>query len=80
MTEHGRAIDQHTRYHLHSTPTSASWRNMVERCYAEIGEKRIRRGTFNCVHSLELTIEGYLGQHNKYPSPFVMDAKGLVSS
>jgi hypothetical protein len=53
---------------------------MVERCYAEIGEKRIRRGTFNCVHSLELTIEGYLGQHNKYPSPFVMDAKGLVSS
>ena len=65
---------KHPRYHLHFTPTSASWLNMVERFFAEISEKRIRRGAFDCVRSLEQAITEYLDQHNKNTKPFVWTA------
>ena len=64
----------HPRYHLHFTPTSASWLNMVERFFADITTKRIRRGTFRSVPELERAIYRYLREHNKHPVPFVWTA------
>jgi len=69
-----RWFAQHPRYHIHFTPTSASWLNLVERFFAEISEKRIRRGAFDGVRSLEQAIEAYLDQHNEHPKPFIWTA------
>ena len=55
----------------HFTPTSASWLNLVERFFAEITTKRIRRGTFTSVAELEDAIYDYLMRHNDDPKPFV---------
>ena len=65
---------RHPRYHLHFTPTSASWLNQVERFFAEITRRRIRRGTFESVRSLEQAIREYLQEHNRNPKPFVWTA------
>jgi transposase len=54
---------------LHFTPTSASWLNMVERFFAEITARRIRRGSYSSVDDLEAAIYDYLLQHNASPSP-----------
>jgi len=62
------------RYHVHFTPTSASWLNQVERFFAEITEKRIRRGTFRSVRSLEKAILEYLDHHNQDSKPFTWTA------
>jgi len=62
---------KHPRFHLHFTPTSASWLNLVERFFAEITTKRIRRGAFASVAELERAIRDYLDQHNADPKPFV---------
>ena len=59
------------RFHLHFTPTSASWLNMVERFFAEITRKRIRRGVFKSVLELKAAIMEYLENHNDDPKPFV---------
>lgn len=69
-----RWFARHPRYHVHFTPTSASWLNQVERFFAEITEKRIRRGSFLSVRSLENAIEEYLEYHNSHPKPFVWTA------
>ena len=61
---------RHPEYHLHFTPTSASWLNQVERFFAEITEKRIRRGAFRSVAELEKAILEYLAHHNENPKPF----------
>lgn len=58
------------RFVVHFTPTSASWLNQVERFFAEITEKRIRRGVFKSVKALEQAIEAYLTEHNTDPKPF----------
>lgn len=55
------------RYHLHFTPTSASWLNLVERFFAEIRERRIRRGTFHSVPELVRAITNYIRERNKNP-------------
>ena len=60
----------HPRYHPHFTPTSASWLNQVERWFAEITRKRIRRGTFRSVRDLERAIRQYIRDNNKDPQPF----------
>jgi len=60
----------HPRYHVHFTPTSASWLNQVERWFAEITRKRIRRGTFRSVRDLEKAIRDYIRDNNKAPQPF----------
>ncbi len=65
---------RHPEYHLHFTPTSASWLNQVERFFAEISEKRIRRGVFKSVAALERAIADYLAEHNRDPHPFVWTA------
>ena len=64
----------HPRYHLHFTPTSASWLNQVERFFAEITRRRIRRGTFTHVRELEQAIHDYLKHHNRKPKPLVWTA------
>lgn len=58
------------RYTVHFTPTGASWLNQVERFFAEITNKRIRRGAFRNVRQLEAAIRSYLEEHNKNPKPF----------
>jgi len=60
----------HPRYQVHFTPTSASWLNQVERWFAEITRKRIRRGTFRSVRELEKAIRDYIRANNKAPQPF----------
>jgi transposase len=69
-----RWFERHPEYHLHFTPTSGSWLNQVERFFAEITEKRIRRGAFRNVTSLEKAIMEYLANHNESPRPFVWTA------
>lgn len=65
---------QHPRYQLHFTPTSASWINMVERWFAEITRKRIRRGTFRSVPELTRAIQDYIRENNSEPRPFIWTA------
>src|SRR5437773_9824850 len=65
---------RHPRYHLHFTPTSASWLNQVERFFAKITTQRIRRGTFENVAALETAITSYLTHHNQHCKPFVWTA------
>ena len=57
--------------HLHFTPTSASWLNLVERFFGELTQKRIRRGVFRSVKELEDAIRAYLDHRNRDPKPFV---------
>ena len=64
-------LAKHPRFNLHFTPTSASWMNLVERFFAEITRKRIRRGAFASVVELEAAIHDYLLHHNADPKPFV---------
>jgi transposase len=66
-----RWLKAHPRFHLHFTPTSASWLNMVERFFAEITRNRIRRGAFKSVAELKAAIMQYLENHNADPKPFV---------
>jgi transposase len=69
-----RWFDRHPEYHLHFTPTSGSWLNQVERFFAEITERRIRRGAFRSIAALEAAIMEYLANHNENPRPFVWTA------
>jgi transposase len=69
-----RWFGRHPEYHLHFTPTSSSWLNQVERFFAEITEKRIRRGAFRSVKALEEALRDYLERHNENPKPFVWTA------
>jgi transposase len=64
----------HPRYQLHYTPTGASWINMVERWFAEITRKRIRRGTFRSVPELTRAIQEYIRANNTQPRPFTWTA------
>ena len=64
-------LGKHRRFKLHFTPTSASWLNLVERFFAEITSKRIRRGIFRSVAELEQAIHDYLDRRNANPKPFV---------
>jgi transposase len=59
------------RYHVHFTPTSSSWLNQVERWFAEITRKRIRRGTFRSVRHLIKAINDYISLNNRQPRPFL---------
>jgi len=67
-------LDKHPRFHMHFTPTSASWLNLVERWFREITDKRIRRGVFKSVDGLVAAIMEYLKANNADPKPFVWTA------
>lgn len=58
------------RWHVHLTPTSSSWLNQVERFFALITEKKIRRGVYRSVADLKADIEAFIEQHNAEPKPF----------
>jgi transposase len=68
-------IAKHSRVHVHFTPTSASWLNMVERFFRDITVERIRNGVFRNVGELVDAIEHYVRVHNQDPKPFVWTAK-----
>jgi len=67
-------LGRHPRFHLHFTPTSSSWLNLVERWFRELTEKALRRGVFHSVPDLITAIEAYLDAHNDDPKPFVWTA------
>jgi transposase len=69
-----RWLARHPEYHVHFTPTASSWLNQVERFFAEITAKRIRRGVFRSVAQLETAIREYLDEHNQNPTPFAWTA------
>ena len=67
-------LQKHPRFHLHFTPTSSSWLNLVERWFRELTDKAIRRGVFHSVPELNAAIDDYLQAHNQDPKPFVWTA------
>ena len=58
------------RYHIHFTPTSASWINQVERWFAELTRKQLQRGVHTSLSQLEADIRGFIERHNENPKPF----------
>ena len=66
-----RWLAKRPRYHLHFTPTSASWLNMVEGWFALLAARQLRRGTFRSTRALEQAIRGYIASTNQDPKPFV---------
>lgn len=60
----------HPRFHLHFTPTSASWLNLVERWFAELTQKKLKRGVHRSVQALERDIRAWLADWNEHPRPF----------
>ncbi len=67
-------LQKHPRFHLHFTPTSSSWLNLVERWFRELTQKAIRRGVFPSVPDLIDAIQAYLDAYNENPKPFVWTA------
>jgi transposase len=73
---------RHPRFHIHFTPTSASWLNQVERWFATLTEKQIRRGTHRSTRQLEDAIRHYLDIYNAEPQPFtwIKSADDIMAS
>ncbi len=67
-------LAKHPRFHLHFTPTSSSWLNMVERWFGKLDDKATRRGVFQSVPDLITAIETYLTTNNTNPKPFIWTA------
>jgi transposase len=59
-----RWLTRHPRFHMHFTPTSSSWLNLVERWFRDLTQKRLRRGTFTSVRQLQAAIFEYVEHHN----------------
>ena len=70
-----RWFRRHPRFHVHFTPTSASWLNMVERFFRDLTDKRLRRGVFHSVPDVIDAIDEYIFQHNDDPKPFIWTRK-----
>ena len=68
-------LEKHPRFHMHFTPTSAFWLNIVERFFRSITTDRLGRGVFRSVPELIAAIEQYIALHNRDPKPFVWTAK-----
>ena len=69
-----RWLARHPRYHVHFTPTSGRWLNLVERLFGEVTEHRVRRGSHTSVPKLEEAMLNYLDQRNENPKPFIWTA------
>ncbi len=67
-------LAKHPRFHLHFTPTSSSWLNLVERWFGKLTDKAIRRGVFHSVPDLVNAIDAYLKANNDNPEPFLWTA------
>jgi len=61
----------HPRFHLHFTPTSGSWMNLVERWFAELTARKLRRGVHRSVKELNADIEDWTDRWNEDPKPYV---------
>ena len=70
-----RWLKRHPRFHVHFTPTSSSWLNLVERWFRDLTDKRLRRGVFRSVPELITAIEGYIEHHNDSGKAFTWTAK-----
>ena len=77
-----RWFKRHARFHIHFTPASSSWLDLVERRFAEITRQPIRRGTFNSVPELKTAIEDWIEHRNNNPKPFTWtkSSKKIVAS
>lgn len=69
-----RWLKRHRRFHIHFTPTSASWLNMIERFFRDLTANRLRRGVFRDVMDLVTAIDDYVDRHNENPKPFIWTA------
>ena len=69
-------LSRHRRFHIHFTPTSSSWLNLVERFFGELTQDVIRDGSFTSVRQLVEDIETYLAERNLDPKPYRWKAKG----
>lgn len=67
-------LKKHPRFVVHYVPTSCSWLNLIERWFAELTNKRIRRDSFRSVDDLTVAIEEFLSTWNENPKPFVWTA------
>ena len=65
-----RWLARHPRFHMHFTPTSSSWLNLVERFFAELTNQRLRRGAFRNVQELQDAIAAFVEDHNNYTQGF----------
>jgi len=70
-----RWFQRHPRFHIHFTPTSASWLNMVERFFRDLTQNRLRRGVFRDLEELIMAIGDYIDRHNENPKPFIWTAR-----
>jgi transposase len=72
----------HPRFHVHFTPTSASWLNLVERFFSQLSQRWVKRGAHTSTKDLEDSIRHYLKMHNDDPRPFVWHrtADAIVAS
>src|SRR5436309_2819031 len=70
-----RWLARRRRFHVHFTPTSTSWLNMVERFFRDLTQQRLRRGVFHSVGELESALEAHIKEHNQNPKPFIWTAK-----
>jgi len=68
-------LARNKNFHVHFTPTSASWLNMIERFFRDLTHKRLRRGVFCSVGELTSAVEEYIAIHNANPKPFIWTAK-----
>ena len=68
-------LKRHKRFHIHFTPTSSSWLNVIERWFRDITDQRIRRGVFKSVGQLIAAIMDYIDHHNTDPRTFTWTTK-----
>lgn len=69
-----RWLSRHPRYRTHFTPTYSSWINLVERLFAEVTDKAVRRGAHRSVRALEAAVDEYLAVRSENPQPFIWKA------
>jgi transposase len=70
-----RWLQRHPRFHIHFTPTSSSWLNMVERFFRDLTVNRLRRGVFRSILELIEALDAYVDAHNETPKPFIWTKK-----
>jgi transposase len=70
-----RWLARRPRFHMHFTPTSASWLNMVERFFRDLTQRELRRGVFKSLEQLQAALTDYVVRHNQNPRPFIWTAK-----
>lgn len=69
-----RWLSRNLRFHVHFTPTSASWLNMVERFFRDLTVNRLKRGVFRDLEELIMAVGDYIDRHNHNPKPFIWTA------